>query len=518
MTRAKGKLSRTSGVPASATKGKSKKASAKKAKGKAAKPKTARPKAKAKRTKARKTVAKVVVVNMIPRSLSGEANQDSEPTIAVNPANPLQIAGSAFTPDPAGGDVAPIYVSNDGGMTWSLNAIVPSSARDGSMTADITVAFSTAGNRLYAGIIRFPFPGNRTRLNILRAVDFQSAATMEVLVDRTGQGVDQPYVQAITVATGANKGKDRLYVGDNDFSAPSGHTATLDQSLDAAKAKATFSSVRIEKRVTSGQDGPPVRPAIHKDGTVYALFHSWRTFNSTTGAGTADVVLVRDDHGGTGANPFTALVDPGDGKAGKRVAQNVRFNFNGSLGLQRTGGDVAIAVDATNSANVYVAYNDDEGADYVLHLVRSQDRGLTWSADIRKISNALNPALAVNSAGKIGMLYQQLTGTGAAARWVTKFESSANASTWSAMTLATVPANNPPKEFDPYLGDYDHLMAVGKDFYGVFSTSNLPRKANFPQGVQYQRNANFTTNTLLDVDNATPVHVSIDPFFFKMSG
>ena len=62
------------------------------------------------------------------------------------------------------------------------------------------------------------------------------------------------------------------------------------------------------------------------------------------------------------------------------------------------------------------------------------------------------------------------------------------------------------------------LVAVGKDFYGVFSTSNQPRKANFPQGVQYQRNANFTTNTLLDVDNATPVHVSIDPFFFKVSG
>jgi hypothetical protein len=468
---------------------------------------------KAKKAKAKKAKSKVVVVNMIPRSLSGETNQDSEPTIAVNPANPLQIAASAFTPDPAGGDTAPIYVSNDGGMTWSLNAIVPSSAHDGSMTADITVTFSTAGNRLYAGIIRLPFPANRTRLNILRAVDFQSASTMEVLVDRTGQGVDQPYVQAVTVG-----GKDRLYVGDNDFSAPSGHTATIDQSLDAAKSTPTFSSVRIEKRTTSGQDGPPVRPAIHADGTVYALFHSWRTFNGTTGAGTADIVLVRDDQGGTNSNPFTALVDPGDGKVGKRVAQNVKFNFNGFLGLQRTGGDVAVAVDATNSANVYVAYNDDEGADYVLHLVRSQDRGLTWSADIRKIRNALNPALAVNSAGVIGMLYQQLTGTGAAARWVTKFESSPNATNWSAITLATVAANDPPKDFDPYLGDYDHLMAIGKDFYGVFSTSNLPRKANFPQGVQYQRNANFTTNTLLDVDNATPVHVSIDPFFFKVSG
>src|SRR5258705_361868 len=83
-----------------------------------------------------------IIVNMIPKALSFETNQDSEPTIAVNPANPLQIAASAFTPDPGGGNLAPIYVSTDGGNTWVLNSIVPSDAASGSATADITVAFS----------------------------------------------------------------------------------------------------------------------------------------------------------------------------------------------------------------------------------------------------------------------------------------------------------------------------------------------------------------------------------------
>src|SRR2546421_554546 len=36
---------------------------------------------------------------MIPQSLSNETFQDSEPNLAVNPANPLQIAGTAFTVD-----------------------------------------------------------------------------------------------------------------------------------------------------------------------------------------------------------------------------------------------------------------------------------------------------------------------------------------------------------------------------------------------------------------------------------
>jgi hypothetical protein len=452
---------------------------------------------------------------MIPRSLSGEEHQDSEPTIAVNPANPLQIAGSAFTPDPGGGPRAPIYISGDGGQTWTLNAIVPSSVQDGSITADITVSFGSSSNILYAGIIRLPFPDDKTRLNILRTKNFQSATAMDVLVDRTGNGVDQPYVQAATMTDGPDKGKDRLYVGDNDFSAPGGKTATIDQSLDAGTSAPSFKSLRIESRKTSGQDGPTIRPVIHKDGTVYAIFHSWRTFNSHTGQGTADIVVVRDDKGGASSAPFTSLIDPGDGKAGVRVALGTQFNFNGFLGKQRTGGDVSIAVDLNNSDIVYIAYNDDQGPVYALHVLRSTDRGQTWSAQLRNISNALNGALAINNNGTVGFLYQQLTGMGASQKWVTKLELSTDGTTWNAVTLAQTPANQPRKVFDPYLGDYDHLMAVGKDFYGIFSASNMPDKANFPQGVVYQRNANFTTHTLLDVDNVTPVHVSIDPFFFK---
>jgi hypothetical protein len=471
-----------------------------------------KPAKKTARKTAKKTASQVVVVNMIPRSLSGEANQDSEPTITVNPANPLQIAASAFTPDPGRGNFAPIYTSNDGGNTWTLKSIVPSSAKDGSATADITVAFSSASNKLYAGIIRLPFPGNKTRLNILRTDNFQSGTAMKVLVDRTGQGVDQPYVAATTA-----NGKDRVYVGDNDFNSTP-NTATIDQTMDGGKkTKPSFTSVRIESRATSGQDGPPVRPAIHSDGTVYAAFHSWRTFNSNTGEGTADVVVVRDDNGGSGTKKFQALVDPADNKVGVRVVQNVKFNFNGFLGLQRTGGDVALAVDPTNSANVWVAYNDDQGTNYVLHVLRSTDRGLTWSPDVRTIVNALNPALAVNAAGTVGLLYQQLTGTGANQRWATNFETTTNGTSWKSITLATTPANSPAKIFDPYLGDYEHLTAAGNDFYGVFCANNTPSKTNFPQGVTFQRNADFTKQVLLDVDNKTPVDVSIDPFFFKVT-
>src|SRR5438093_1011833 len=111
---------------------------------------------------------------MIPRSLSGETNQDSEPSVAVNPANPLQIVATAFTPNPTGSGQAPVFVSNDGGNAWVLNFIVPSQVQ----TADITVAFGGASNKLYAGIISMPIVGGIPRVNILRTDDPLGAAAM----------------------------------------------------------------------------------------------------------------------------------------------------------------------------------------------------------------------------------------------------------------------------------------------------------------------------------------------------
>src|SRR5215218_10911557 len=121
----------------------------------------------------------VMIVNIIPNFLSGERNQDSEPSLAVNPANPLQMAASAFTRDPMGGPNAPIYVSDDGGRTWSLNSIVPSEID----TGDISPHFGSTTNNLYAGILQRP---GRLQLNVLRTSTFLQPNVMTVLENRSG--------------------------------------------------------------------------------------------------------------------------------------------------------------------------------------------------------------------------------------------------------------------------------------------------------------------------------------------
>jgi hypothetical protein len=238
-----------------------------------------------------------------------------------------------------------------------------------------------------------------------------------------------------------------------------------------------------------------------------------------------DVVVTRDDQHGRGATPFRALTDSRDGKPGVRVAKGrfIRFTAStGPLGQERIGADLAIAVDPSNSGNVWLAWCDRvggaTGTDWTMHVCRSTDRGQTWgNRNLRTVTNAKNPTLAVNSAGLVGLMFQQLVGTGPTARWVTQLELTTDA--WAtaptSFVLHTANAREPARDGLPYLGDYMRLLAVGTDFYGVFSGSNRPASANFPNGVTYQRNADFTTQTLFKNDNTMPVDISIDPFFVR---
>lgn len=474
------------------------------------------------RSRAKLAPAAVFLINMIPKSLSAEHSQDSEPHLTVNPGNPTQIVGTAFTGDPGGGPNAPVYVSADGGNSWRLNSIVPSVAGAGLGTGDITTSFSGKGSRLYCGILK----AGSGHLEFLRTNDPLLPVPMTVLMDRPS--ADQPFTHAITQSAGTGLGKEHVYIGSNDFAAPGNKTATVDQALNAGSTlPVAFTSVRVESRSTAGQDGPQTRPASHADGTVYAAFYRWRSFTGNFQANTfvvtaADVIVVRDDSFGAGANPFRRLIDSADGLPGMRVAQGVNFPFmihgTAATGQQRLGGSISVAVDPRNSSTVFVAWGDRQpGSVLTLHLRRSADRGVTWSADLLTIPNATNAAVAVNSAGVIGLLYQQIRGTGAGQRWVTHMRRSASGVNWADLVLADTPANTPLKTFDPYLGDYDHLLAVGPDFCGIFSANNTPDRANFPNGVVYQRVANFTTRKLFKLDGTTPVEPSIDPFFFRVS-
>jgi hypothetical protein len=417
------------------------------------------------------------------------------------------MVGTAFTPDPGYPDnTAPVYLSQDSGFTWALNSIVPSNGAGG--TADITVVGvnDTTANRLYSGILAVP--GNKF-LKELTTPDFTSSTLMTTQSSRPKP--DQPFVQAYRIPQGITF-SDRVFVGNNDHSALPA-SATVDVSSDGGT---TWNWVRIDKRSPTCPNRPSIRPAVGTDGVVYAAF--FHCLTEGTNLGTFDVVVVRDDNWGT--DGFNASVDPGDHLSGIRVVTNVTvpWDLGNALGNNRIGSTLSLAVDPTDSDIVYLGWADrvGDGDTQTLHVRSSTDGGFTWSStDLLTVPNATNLALAVGKHHTVGALYQQLRSNGTSWTWVTTLVQTKNAFVSRQTTILSMsPASTPLPEDQPYIGDYLHLLAVGSEFRGVFSGNNTPNLANFPQGVSYQRQVNFSTTTLLN--NGAPVAISIDPFFFRM--
>ncbi len=451
----------------------------------------------------------VRVVNVIPNSHSNETNQDSEPSIAVSSGDPSNLVITAFTPVDVGSTGGPTFWSNDGGQTWNFNFDIP-----GGQSRDQTVAYAAGGGELYGATLRGDAPGI-TKLAVFRTPDPTAAGVLTPLDDH--DNIDQPWMEARTVSSGPDAGKDRLYLGYNNDGASDGKSATVDVCLDARATNPSFKPVLLEHRsVGSGLlDGYAIRPASHADGTVYVAYERW-TAGSFGSNITTDIVVARDDNWASGGSPFTSLTDPSDSKPGRKVATGVVINDGGFIGQERLNNDLAIAVDPTNSDVVYIAWADNAGANYTIRVRRSVNRGVDWSGDLLTVSNATMAGLSINSAGVVGLMYQQVVGS----NWETHFRRTTDGTgtAWSDLTLNKSPSATPVASSQPYLGDWARTAAAGRTFHGVFCANNSPDPANFPQNVTYARNRTTVAPfRLLGSDNSTTVATSIDPFYFQVT-
>jgi hypothetical protein len=475
----------------------------------------------------------VRVVNMIPRHLSDETFQNAEPTLAVNPSNPAKMAASAYAP---GGDLcsrgveAPIFVTADSGKSWSLVCKIRVNSSTTLPPGDVSLRWASDGSALFAALL---WPLNPITLQVFQTRDPMSPDTF-VPIHKI-PNVDQPDMAVMTI-----EGKTTLFVAADFFDADTGAkpfslgTAIVLVSHPFRQPTPDSVLAPIEHRdISNAGRNYAVRVAAHPSGVVYALTYSPLPTNDKDPFVIEDVVVARDDSSGMSTPAFSALRDTPvikardkckgrDGIAGFRVARcrtvpypNDVANFGNQ---RRVSANLSIAVDKARASNVWIAWADSSDTNhYTLHVRRSVDAGRTWSSDLLTIPNATNPALTIADGGNAGFLFQQLQGKGVNQRWVTRlFTSTDGFKSKRSYTLATVPSNVPTPVLQPYIGDYIELRSVGSNFYGVFSAANTPDTLNFPNGVTFNRNADFNTNLLKNAHGGTSIGVSIDPFFFMV--
>src|SRR6516165_6082046 len=334
----------------------------------------------------------IPVIDVIPNAASAETGQNSEPSIAVDPLNPLNMVVGTFTNGSVGNDAATLYwSSSNGGATWSSFGTLGS--------VDKSLAWRQDGVAPLTVTLNCNICTPTTLLDHITT--YQGGATNFGAPINTSavQSVDQPWIR-----TGPG---GQTYVTSNNFNAANagGKTATIEVSPNNG---VTFNTPVVLETVSpaGGQDAPSVRSAVN-GSTVYAAFTRWGTPSTdpVTGNSTfsgSQVVVTKSINSG-------ATFSVGSTSAKKNGHFSNTTNSNMTLGQERVASDLAIAVDPNNANHVVVAYGDRTSSTGVqLKVVESTDGGATFSAPKFTTSSAVRsalPAISILDNGDIGLLY-----------------------------------------------------------------------------------------------------------------
>jgi len=316
-------------------------------------------------------------------TLSKPEIRGNEPSIAVNPNNPLQSV-VAFQP-------ATIAYSQDGGATFSTAELPPIDGWRGG--GDVSVAFDSQGHA-YLSTLHFEKLGSmsywahgagKNGIFVRRSLDGgktweKTAVPVKIFAGGEYEGDD---------ADGESHMEDmpRIFADTNPRSPYAGniYVGWIEWQLDK--------SVMLFARSTNGGKSfsEPVRISTHaglprddngglvgfvgtvaSDGTVYSIWNDGST-----------ITFTQSHDGGRTFAPSRAVFD---------VAPPYFGGAGGVPGVSRVMGFPQIGVDSlkANRPVLYVAWSDYRNGDVDVFCASSKDRGKTWSPPTRVNSDAIH--------------------------------------------------------------------------------------------------------------------------------
>jgi CARDB len=392
---------------------------------------------------------------------------DTEPSIAVDPTDPLKIAvvsfsgnwGISVTGTPI---MAPVWKSNDGGLTWRKVPQIPQPKPGLSGPGDQKIAFDADG-KLYIAELGFsPAQDFVFRQTVGPDAPFTPGAAF---------GDDQPHLDVDKAAGGGCL--NRLYSPWLNFGVAR-ERSTISNSTNQGM---TLSDVAVGDNTSF--PNRTTRIALASDGKAYAVY---KTREGAAGANfeSAHFRVARSDNCG---GSWDGL---GPGGVSVHGANPVQTFFTTSFGNPAKGkvararsSDAWIAADPS-SRDVYVAYiNRDASGFGQVYVARSTDQGLTWNS--HRVTDGTHhsayPEIAVADNGAIGVLYIDFDDSSDRTifrhRFARSFDQGVSWNDEILQSMDPTPLANAANGF--LWGDYEGLTGLGTFFYGVFTGQSINR-------------------------------------------
>jgi hypothetical protein len=403
------------------------------------------------------------IVNIATDSTDPQNLADTEPSIAVNPLNPQHIAVvSFFEPwdqnDPA--VMAPVWKSDDGGMTWRKVRQIPRPSPGLRGPGDQKIAFNSEG-RLFIAELGL------------------GGAIQDFIYRQTSNNPDDP------LTPGAAYGDDQPHLEvDNGPGSPRRgqiYSPWLMTNADKAHSIVSISSdggVNVTDVPAGDNTSFPnrsTRIALAPDGSAYVIYKT-REGTASGDFENAHFWVIRSVDGGKTWMPKTCV--HGVAPVQTFFTNNFGNPSKGKVGRARSS-DGWIAADP-GTGYVYAAYVSKDASGFgQIYVSRTSDQGANWSSS--RVTDGTHhsayPEIAVAANGAVGVLYIDYDDSGAKTIFRHRFARSFDhAGGWHDQILQSMdpePLSNAASGF--LWGDYEGLTACGNTFFGVFTGQSIGR-------------------------------------------
>jgi hypothetical protein len=427
--------------------------------------------------------------NQFIASKPGLKNWGNEPSIAVNPTDPTNIAIVSFNYPvfvglPAVDGKDGVWYSTDGGADWVIRFPVPTNPVSGEGTPnDQKIAYDSAGN-LHAAMLTIGGPlavyegqtadPTEDGVNGRPATVWTWDTTRANVPAITSGTADQPWL-----ALGPNgSGGLSEWVAYDSFRSPG---AEMRVSVDSGSNFNAAQDNQVSNGVqppTGLQTNPGLRIATDGLGNAYTIFGVGDAAGPS-GTGTTHVLYRLNMSSNNGTSwKYTGSTTTGGLAISDNDATTFSTQASSFAGVNQLLGNITSVAAQKDGSHIYAAFGmkdgpNGTGADriYVAEFHPDGSGGIVKRTDVVVATipgqRSALPSLAVTDNGVVAMQYDTFDGTLIHVHLAT---SSDTGLTWTDQDLYDFnPSGIPIANGNRLLGDYQDLEALGNSMYGTFS-------------------------------------------------